>query len=115
VFLFKWYIKLVPGRQTATLIDETDGSIVVFSMTSYKSFENVTQIIGGLRENLPVYVVANKCESKNVEVTPAEFKQLLKSNGWNGCVYSAKAATNFEKPFLYFARLFTGQNVTFTE
>jgi GTPase SAR1 family protein len=82
----------------ADLTRKCDGFILVFSLSKYESFEAITRIINMIQSiknkkasKLPIIVVGNKKDSKNVKVSEYELDNL--KNKFNVEVLKVSAMT----------------------
>merc|ERR1712166_689737 len=87
-------------------------AIIMFDVTArvtYKSVPHWYKDLVRVCENIPIVLCGNKVDCKDRKVRPKDIHFHRKKNLQYYDI-SAKANTNFEKPFLYIARKLTGNN-----
>lgn len=93
-------------------------AIIMFDVTArvtYKSVPHWYKDLVRVCENIPIVLCGNKVDCKDRKVKPKDIHFHRKKNLQYYDI-SAKANTNFEKPFLYIARKLTGNpNCHFVE
>jgi GTP-binding nuclear protein Ran len=92
-------------------------AIIIFDVTSLTSYRSVLGWYAKVQEkcpNIPIVLCGNKVDCRDRKVKPDMIRFHLKHNLQYYDI-SSKANTNFEKPFLYLARLYFGQNLNFIE
>lgn len=97
-------------RLDMTLPEKADGVILFFDLTSKKSYQNLSQWYKMVHEKyneVPIVVLGNKCDVKDLHVRTEDidFHRKINAMYFN---FSCKSNYNFEKPFTYFLRLWTG-------
>ncbi|KAK1611086.1 hypothetical protein QYE76_034759 [Lolium multiflorum] len=93
-------------------------AIIMFDVTSRLTYKNVPtwhRDICRVCENIPMVLCGNKVDVKNRQVK-SKMVTFHRKKSLQYYEISAKSNYNFEKPFLYFARKFSGDmNLRFVE
>jgi GTP-binding nuclear protein Ran len=94
------------------LSDDIDAAIIMFDITNKKSLESVEWYYNNLRKNNilgPIIIAGNKadCTTRDVsiEYVIAEYINNYDTNTVKYIDVSAKSNYNYEKPFLYLAKM----------
>jgi small GTP-binding protein len=89
-------------------------AIIMFDKTNLSSFHNVEKWYKTLsshsRTKIPIVLVGNKCEAKDIAVSNDEIRKMIKKYDVKYCDLSVRACLNFEKPFLYALKGVTGRD-----
>ncbi|KAF9114678.1 Ras GTPase [Mortierella sp. AM989] len=95
-------------RYTEYIIRESDGFMLVYSITSRGSFEKIPELhqdILRIRDNVPILLVANKCDlAIERQVSTQEGRQLAERLGCHMFEASAKLEINVDNSFKCLAR-----------
>jgi GTPase KRas len=93
-------------------IEDGEGFILVYSVTSRKSFEYISKIhhqIRQIKNECPLVLVGNKKDENGRQVLPRKGKKLAKQIGCDFFEISAKKHTEAVKPFYRLASLLSSQ------
>ena len=102
-----------------TYYNNADAAIVFFDLTSMITFINVKQWITDFRSKcpgVPIILVGNKCDIRQRKVNRQTIDAFMHTDfiaNNNNVTYfniSAKSNYNYDKPFLYLARILTNDN-----
>jgi GTP-binding nuclear protein Ran len=101
---------------------EADAAIIMFSVTdklTYKNVERWNKDIDRVDPTIPKVLCGNKVDVVDRKIHFRDIAYLLQSEEGKNIKYfdlSAKSNFNFEKPFLYLARKFSGkEDLVFTD
>jgi GTP-binding nuclear protein Ran len=102
--LFKVTLHMAEGEN----YQASDGAIVLFDMTSRRSYKSVESYVQGYRHmcpHAPLVIVGNKVDCQEQQVLAREIL-LPRRIGVDCYLVSAKCYSNSEKPFLNLIRVF---------
>ena len=80
---------------------QVDGSIVMFDVTSRRTFKNVKNWIDRISSDGPIVLCGNKTDVKDRMVSTSIISSFIQKNGLKYYDISAKSNYNFDKPFVY--------------
>ncbi len=97
---------------------EADGAIVMFDLTSSKTFQHVPCLLNTIHRvisDVPIVLCGNKVDLENRQVSPKQIYSFTHSPKQEGKItsyydISAKSNYNFEKPFLTLLRHMSGHD-----
>jgi small GTP-binding protein len=100
---------------TRNLLIKVQGIIVMYDITSLKSFENTEKWISSIKENannnIPIMIIGNKCDLEaNRQVPLIKLKELANEYGIEYAEGSAKDDINVVSTFVALAKIILKNN-----
>ena len=99
---------------TRNSLEDADGIIVMFDVTSklsYKSVEKWVQLARSIAPNAPIVLCGNKVDIADRKIKARNITAHRKLNLSKYIDLSARSCFNFEAPFKHFLRCFHGDDI----